>query len=159
MIAREIVTWLEERGITLRVKEDGTLGAKQDGRHSRERFAAIIDKVKARRDDLLAFFHWRDRPVADPVHECQWATGHVSPHSFPEQGWPTGATHYRLLGEEAWTEIPADARDRDHRRRMDAIRAQRSADPGSLGGLEKDRTKRPTARERKDGTARILYGS
>lgn len=159
MIAREIVAWLEERGITLRVKEDGTLGAKQDGRHSKEKFAAIIDKVKARRDDLLAFFRWRDSPVSEPVHECQWATGHVGPHDFPEQGWPTGATHYRLLGEEAWTEIPADARDRDHRRRMDAIRAENLKDPGSLGSLETNKGRRETARERKDRTTRQLYGS
>lgn len=53
MTAPEILDWLASNGITITLQGDG-LAANQDGRHKPSEFAAIVERIKARKPELLA---------------------------------------------------------------------------------------------------------
>lgn len=118
MTASEILWWLIRHGVSVHLGKDGNLVAKRVGYGlSDERFREIVERVKAQRDVLLRYL----RGIYEPEIECEWETGNIGAHSFPEEGWPVGARRWRKIGTSEWTEIPEPERADAAKRAKDAV--------------------------------------
>lgn len=110
MTAAELFDIVKERGLTIRVNDNGQ--AVVSG--SPERMTpALVAALKTHRAEIITFLGFGTKPVKPvqceiaPDTECLWpGNGYVGPHYFPGLGYPVGAFFFRKIGETDWQPIP-----------------------------------------------------
>ncbi len=122
MTGDELLVILAERGLSVVAKPTG-LALRGKTKHVTPRLRRVLALHKAWLLQKFPLPKQESEPVPEavtpavqppegvrrkPQIECRWRWGHIFPHHFPEQGWPTGAGWFRYVGEgdEQWQPIP-----------------------------------------------------
>lgn len=104
MTTDEILAVLKDRGLAVVCDDGGNLALRGD---KAQATPALLRVLAFHKGELVERF----RPK--PAMELLWpgpppyqGDGCVSPHWFPDAGWPCGAKFWRYVGETEWQPIP-----------------------------------------------------